>query len=64
MEVKKHKDINPLAMRILFGEKSSLSEIRDVIEWGGMAEAHRKGWLKCVLGDDDYGMPELIDPDG
>lgn len=63
-QVKKHRDMDPLAMRALFGEKFSLSEICDVMERQDMEKANREGWLKRVLEEvDDYDMPELIDPD-
>lgn len=63
-EGRRRRDIDPLAMRALFGEKFSLCEIRDVMERDDMEKAHREGWLERVLEEaGDYDMPELIDPD-
>lgn len=57
---RKRKDIDPLAMRALFGERFSLG---DVMEQDDMERTHKEGWLKHVLeGADDYDMPKLIDP--
>lgn len=61
---KKHKDMDPLATRVLFGEKFSLCEISNVMERENMEKAHWEGWLKHVFEEaSDYDMPELIDPD-
>lgn len=64
MDGGKHKDMDPLAMRALFGKKLSLCEISNVMEREDMEKAYREGWLKHVLEEgDDYDMLELIDPD-
>lgn len=63
-KLKKHRDMDPLAMRALFGEKFSLGEIRDVMERQDIEKANTEGWLKHVLEETDgYDMPELIDLD-
>lgn len=64
MEGRRRRDIDPLAMRVLFGEKFSLCEIRNVMEREDMEKAYREGWLKRVFEEaDDCDMPEMIDPD-